>query len=106
MLVKHLRELVGSLGRLRQEILLFAKLAIFLGSNECIGNLSERALNSLLVRQHRFLPVRAGEPESRAKCPALEDGLTHAEGSVPGLRGLADKLVQRVALQAAQAGEG
>src|SRR5882724_1432668 len=105
MLIKHLRELIGSLRRLRQKFLLFTKLAVFLRSDKRVGNLSERVLNRLPVGEHGFLPLRAGEPQSRAKCSALEDWLTNAQGSVPGLRWLIDKPVQGVALQASQSGE-
>src|SRR5882762_10360967 len=106
MLIKHLRELIGSLSRLRQEFLLFTKLAVFLRSDKRVGDLSERVLNGLPVGEHGFLPLRAGEPEARTECSALEDWLTNAQGSVPGLRWLTDKPVQGVALKPAQPSEG
>ena len=57
--------------------LLLAELTVFLRSDEGIGNLFKGVLNGLLVRQHFFLPVGAGEPELRPECPSLEYRLTY-----------------------------
>jgi protein TonB len=43
--------------------------------------LFQGVLNRLLVGEHGFLPVRAGEPELRAECPSLE-GRAQIEGTV------------------------
>lgn len=85
MLIKHLGKPVGLLRRLGEQVLLLAELAIFLICDERIGNLLERVLNALAVREHCFLPLSSNEPKTCAQCSAREDRLGGAEDRVPGL---------------------
>src|SRR5580704_7657441 len=59
--VEHLGELVGPPCCLSEQFLLAAEVTIFLISDQRIRNLLERVLNRLLIREHRFLPLRSGE---------------------------------------------
>src|SRR6202042_2555997 len=83
LLIKHQGEVVRSLCRLSEQLLLSAKVTKFLITNEGIRNLLQRVLNGLLVGEYRLLPLRSGEPESRTEPSALEQGLTHVERRVP-----------------------
>src|ERR1700683_18252 len=52
LLIEHQGEVVGPLRGLSEQLLLTAKLTIFLKSDQRIRNLLERVLNGLLIRKH------------------------------------------------------
>src|ERR1700684_3545500 len=106
LLIEHQGEVVRSLSCLSEQLLLTAKVTKFLITNEGIRNLLYRILNGFLVGEHRLLPLRSGEPESRTEPSALEQGLTHAECRVPTLRRRADELIQCVALERSDSRQG
>src|SRR5262249_14009153 len=84
-LVEHLGQSFGALRSSREHFLLLTKFAVFLGGNECVGNLFQRVLNGLLIGEHRLLVLGLGEPEPRTEPSAFEDRLCKGKSRVPGL---------------------
>ena len=105
MLIEDQGEPGRPFGCLSEQFLLFTELAIFLRGDECIGNLLECVLHGLLIIEHRFLILRSRQLELGPERSAFEEGLRHAEGTIPGLGRCANEPIQCVAFQSARPGE-
>ena len=79
MLIENQRELIGSLRSLSKQVLLPAKVAVFLISDERIRNLLKRILNGLLIGEYRFLILCTGQSEPRAERSARPLGVNAAK---------------------------
>src|SRR5262249_918926 len=101
-----MRQPGGILRGLKQKFFLLAEFARFAVGDKCVGNISKRALNCLLIKEQRCLLLRFCQADIRTDPARGENRLREGSSKIPCARRSIEQTGERRRLQACTSTKG